>query len=308
MYTNILKISFSKLKKLEVQFLAKSVIEIVEHHNPENLQIKEIFDKLVELQPQIDQLKIGYGPHPLTLELNKARKKRNAFAQGIINQMRTIENGGMSGMEKSIKVAKPKILQYLKGFSKKSEKIKMQTISQFSKLVQEDEALAVAFDELDLTTYLFNLNLVNDEIGTLYSERRESVSARPKANTHMHVATLKTAIYDLFKQIEVAQIKNADLDYKPLIDELNLEITTAKAEVKARASYNKKKAEEAEDNYQVVIESHSEESLESTEFTPEVNLMRVELENEEDFEDLDIKKTAAVSSKQTRLPIISNEA
>ena len=160
------------------------------------------------------------------------------------------------------------------------------------------------------------MNLVNDEIGTLYSERRETISARPKANTLIHVATLKTAIYDLFKQIEVAQIKNADLDYKPLIDELNLEISKAKAEIKARASYNKKKAEEAlddnevvvENDDEVVVESQPEESSQSTMSAPEMSLMRAEMENGEDFSGLDIKKTVAVSSKQTRLPVISNEA
>ena len=54
--------------------------------------------------------------------------------------------------------------------------------------------------------------------------------------------------------------------------------------------------------------SLSERPSETTEAAPEVNLMSVELGNEEYFDELDIKKTAAVSTKQTRLPRISSEA
>ena len=308
MDTNILKINFSKLKKLEVQNLAESVITIVEKHNPEDLQIKEIFDKLVELQPRIDLLTIGYGAHRLTKEINKLRRRRNAFTQGLINKMKTIEDGGIEGMENHIAIAKPKAILYLQGLSKESEKTKVQTISQFLNLIDNNEELANAILALDLIPDLNNLKLVTTDIRALYNKRRESTSARPKAKTLMHVAAIKIAISNLFKQIEVAQIKNADLDYMPLIDELNLEITRAKAEVKARASYNQKKAEGANNNNEVAITSLSEKPSETTEAAPEVNLMSVELENEEDFEELDIKKTAAVSTKQTRLPIVSPEA
>ena len=38
---------FSKMLKMEVPALAKSVIEIVENHDPEVLQIKEIYDLLL---------------------------------------------------------------------------------------------------------------------------------------------------------------------------------------------------------------------------------------------------------------------
>ncbi len=91
-------------------------------------------------------------------------------------------------------------------------------------------------------------------------------------------------------------------------------LSCAKAEVKARQSYNKKKAEEAlnnkevvEDN-EVVIESTSEKPSAATQSTNGMYPMNVEVDKEDNLEQLDIKKTVAVSTKQTRLPIVSTEA
>lgn len=305
---NILKINFSKLQKLEVRSLARRVIEIVEKHNPENLQIKEIFDKLVELQPQIDHLDNGCTSHWLTKEINKLRRRRNAFAQGLLNRIKTIQDGEVNGMEKSAKIVMPIAIHYLQGLSREKEVVKVETISLFLNLVDNNEELSDAIETLKLTPETDNLKIVISDIGMLYNKRRESTSARPKAKTLVHVDKIKIATLNLFKQIEVALIKNTDLDYKPLVDELNEEITKAKAGVKIRSSYNKKKAEGAIDDNEVAVMSLSERPSETTEAAPEVNLMSVELGNEEDFDELDIKKTAAVSTKQTRLPIVSSKA
>ena len=150
MDNNILTVSFSRLNKLEVQNLAENVITIVEKHNPENLQIKEIFDKLVELEPQIDLLTYGYASHWLTPEINKLRRKRNAFTRGLLDRMRTIEDVEIEGMEQSIQIAKPTAIKYLQGLSKKREKTKVQIISQFFGLLENNEKLAGAFEQLDL--------------------------------------------------------------------------------------------------------------------------------------------------------------
>lgn len=315
MHTNILRIGFSRLKKLEVQFLASSVIGIVEKHDPETLHIKEIFDILVEHEPQIKLLKIGYGPHPITSDLGTLRKRRNAYAQGMIDRINTIERTKEGGMESALKVAKPIVFRYLQSLSRNSEKIIRQTLIQFFDLFGESASLQTAMTTLGLQSHIDGLQSVVCEIDEQYELRRESISARPKAKTPDIVAVVRTVIQDLFKQIEVAQIKHQELDYTSLIDELNLEIARAKAEVKARASYNKNKAENAlndnevvEDD-EVVVESDPEEPSESTYTTERIYpMMSVEADDEDDLGQLDKKKTVAVSTKQTRLPNVSNEA
>ena len=62
-------VPYSRLYKLEVPRLATRVIEIVEKHDPETLKIKEVFDLLLAVQPQMDALKAPRGASPFTEQL-----------------------------------------------------------------------------------------------------------------------------------------------------------------------------------------------------------------------------------------------
>ena len=309
MKKKILKISFSQLLKLEFQYLASSVIEIVEKHDPEALKIKEIFDILVKQKPQIKLLKVRYGPHPITLKLSNLRFSRNAYAQGMIDQLKTLERVKESGTEEALIVAKPIVIRYLQNLSKNTEKTIRQTLIQFFDVVAEDGAFQMALETLGLLSYHDNLQSVNTAIDEQYILRRENVSARPKDKTPDIIAAIMSDTQDLFKQIEVAQIKHPEIDYTTLIDELNNEIAKAKAEVKARKSINKKKAEEkALNDNEIVIEGDSEEPLETSQPAQRIYPMNAQVDDEGDFEQVDKKRTVAVPRKQLLLPDVSTEA
>ena len=316
----ISNLNFSQLKKLEVQTLANRVLAIVEKHDPEVLKIKETFDILVEQKPQIKLLKIGHGPHPVTKKLNLLRKRRDAFTKGLINRIKTTEEAKISNKEEAVNVAKPVVIRYLQGLSRESEEIITATVIQFIDFVQENPNVTAALDTLNLTSELDDLQGVINEIEALYAHRTQNLSQRPKMDTRNIKAQLKSDIEDVFKHIEVAQIKNQDLDYIPLIDELNKEIAHYKAIIKTRASYSKKKAEEAlnndetiddneiVDNNEVVVEDQSEEPSKSTQSTTRMYPMNAEVDEEENSEQLDIKKTVAASAKHMRLPNNPTEA
>ena len=69
MKESVLIVGFSRLLKLEVQKMANDVIRIVGKYNPEELQIKPMFDLLVAEQPKIDGLRVKFRGHPLTKKL-----------------------------------------------------------------------------------------------------------------------------------------------------------------------------------------------------------------------------------------------
>lgn len=315
MKKNILELSFSKLNKDEVQSFADSVIMIVDNHNPETLNINEIFEILVEQKPQIMILRKGYGSHPVTPKLEKFRTRRNAYAQGIVNEIKTIERAKVRELEDHVQLVKPVVFRCLYQLSRSSEISKGESIKEFFNDLILNPQLSVAFGALNLSTQLDNLQEVCSEITLDFNSRRADISARPKKKTPIIASKLKACILDLFKQIEVAQIKHKELDYTPLIDELNNEIARLKALLKARASYNKKKAEKELENTEVVeidnevVESPSEEPSASAQSTQRMYPTNVEVDdNEVNLEQLEIEKTVAVSGKQTRLPIVSKEA
>lgn len=321
MYKNIYKLDFSKLRKLEVRILANRVIETVEKFDPEAIKIKEGFDLLVAKEPQIDLLDVGPGPHPLTPELQALRKKRRAIGRGIVEQVRSIVDSKIKGTDKEIDVVNRAVNQYMKDIWYKDDATIHEKVDLFFKFYSRNEELSLAATSLDLENYLDNLKAVNNLIERKYSARRSSISARPKTATLDIVSDLKGAIEYLFKQIEVAQVVNHEFDYTLLVDDLNKEIATWKATINTRTSYSKKRAEEALKNDKVdetgndVVESIPEGPSENNQPIAERMLaLQVGAStngngvSDETLGLLDKKKTAAVSTKQVRLPNVSDEA
>jgi len=66
---DLISIPYSRLRKLEIKQLTYQVIDVVEKYNPQELQIKPIFDLLVAQKPNIVGLKVQYAKHPLTGKL-----------------------------------------------------------------------------------------------------------------------------------------------------------------------------------------------------------------------------------------------
>ena len=303
----IKRIRFTGLWKLELPELANSVIEIVEKHNPEILKIEDFFDLLVEQKPQIDLLLVPYGPHPITEEINNLRKQRKAFARGIINRLNTIDDGGKASAKPHLKVAKPVVNSHLKSLARSNNKVTSQRVTQFLRDFNENEKLQTAIEALSMVTYIDDLQSVHTALGEQYGDRRASVSTRPKKMTPLFIKTILAALDNLFKSIELAQVKNQELDYTPLIDELNIELTSYGTLINARASYYKRKADEVVDNVEVVGNESGEPS-EPIQTVSRMYPMNAEMENEDNSDEVDIKRTVAVSRKQTLLPDVSTEA
>ena len=308
MRKNILRIDFSKLRKHEVKTLASRVIKIVEGYNPETLKIKEIYDLLVELEPQIGSLELVHIAHPISKKLNAMRKQRLAIAKGIVNQIDVIERGKFSGKEASLEIAKPIVLQHLQSLWKYDDTKIYDNIILFCKHVAEDAQLQTAMETLDLFMYHDSLQSVNNAIEEQFNARTKCISERPKAATPGIVALIKTALQDFFKQVEISQLKNLTHDYTPLIDELNELIAISKASIRTRTSISKKKANGALNDNEVVVEGESEEPSEPSQSTQRMYPMVVDVEDEENLEEIDKKRTVAVSTKQTLLPDVSTEA
>ena len=76
--------------KLELPQLAEKVIEKIEEHDPETLMIQELFVLLEAQKPNIQNLKVAYGAHPITEQLQPLRKKRFMYAAAIVYKMNMI--------------------------------------------------------------------------------------------------------------------------------------------------------------------------------------------------------------------------
>ena len=308
MNKKIIKLDFSRLSKFELPNVANRVIEIVEKHNPETFKVKELFDELVEQKPQINKLKIRFGAHPLTKEMNDLRTRLRAFAIGITNQMKTIEIGKVESMQAALKVAQPVVNLYIDKIWNNNNVETEEKVSAFFDNIDANEELEVAFTTLNMSTYLDELRSVLSELVEHFNNRGVSYSSRVEIKTNLLAKPIIKAIRDLFLDIELAQVKNKDLDYTPLVYELNTLLTYFDRTINVRASHNKKKAEKETDINDNIIDDSSVEPIVSSATNMRSFLLNEDAEEMVDLKEADKKKTVALSTTTKQLPISSTEA
>ena len=313
---NIKSFPLSRLRKLELPDLAESIINVMDDYDPELLKIKEAFDLLAEMQPQINLLKLSYGPHRLTKELDVLRKKRATYISLIVYQSKALSGDEMDEDSEAICLVSEIVNIHLKNVRTQGNRIIHQNLLEFFRKTEESAELEAAFESLGFTNYLDELQSVHSTIEELWSARKISINLRPDVYLPPVARAVREALRNFFFQINLAQKRNVELDYSQLVVDMNAELNVFRGVIGMREAINKKKAEEAIDgegevDNDGIIEEDADESddpIETTQFAGRMMHMNAETVNVNGngFEngELDEKKTAAQSTKQLQLPII----
>lgn len=302
-----IKIPYSSMLKLEVPQMMEQVIAIVEKHNPKALNIDITHNLLVAEKPQIDKLFVWYRSYPFTKELKELRRKRRLNVRKISFHLYVVTQEDITGVDESVNLVKSEIERFILDFnSSKNEEVKCRKLTQFFKLIEEDEELELAMSTLKFTEMLNDLRTIHSKILTMSKQKITSLSQRPKEKTSVLIKSVLTATKNMLKDIELAQYKFPEIDYNPLFDELNVLLTNYRNLINYRLLHNQRKAEANRSKTSEFIEPHSTTpfSIETPESTTTL------LSNDEDemknndisTNSIDNKKAATTPSKPLRLP------
>ena len=244
----IKKAPFYRMNKLENPEFAERILDIVESHNPETLKINDVYDLAVAKKPEIEGLKVRHGRHPITSELKLKRKMRLMYAASIVHKMSVVVRENAKDISREVTEAKIIIDIYLLNLGVgNNEEVINQKMTQFFMLIDSNEALETTMLNIEITPDINNLRNTHSEIKELTKMRLQLLTKRPKAETDKKLKVIRKVLTDLFMQIEVASLKNTDLDYRPLINEINGVIDNYRELVNTRYTINEKKAAKQEE-------------------------------------------------------------
>lgn len=262
----LVRVPYTRLQKLEFVSYVGNIIGIVDRHKPELLKINCTFDLLVAEVPQLNKLDVPYRAHPLTNIVTDLRKMRTVYIGSIFNHLGVVEIENKKG-DVSINEVRIELHRYLKNLkSCKNEVERCQKVELFFTEIDNDKILTDAFTTLKFTEHLDKLRNVHSRIMKLRKDIIESTSKRPTEKTMVLKKSVYAAMEDLFKEVEIAQLKNKDLDYKPLCDELNRLSINYRNDLNRRVLHNKQKAEKNNK----LLTSQPEESAVKTSASREV--------------------------------------
>lgn len=231
------------LRKSEIPETMNAVISTVEKFDPSALKIEGMFNMLVALQPMLNILTTEYDGLPISTELAEARAKRNRLLGSILSQLIAIEKGGLASTASDASIALPFLRQYLNGIPYFTPTVKSGKVNQLMyQLEAETETMGTAIIALGLSGYVNELKLNQQHINELEQIRREKLSTRKDEKSKLAREKIANAIHNLLMAIEVAKLQYPEIDYVPLINELNVIFSARKSAVKSRNTRNKNAA------------------------------------------------------------------
>ena len=249
-FTNKLEINrlpISKMQKLEVAEFAEEVIGVVHKYNPEEMQINAMYDLLVANKPLIAQLKVHYGVDPYRLDLKPAREMMMLLVSNIKLKVRMATKTNDPKDFHVIESAINSSLRHL--YRCRNAKTVTQKIRGFLNDVEADQELQAAITQFDLLEDVMQLTAAVDRVRELSRKSYKRTSSRINVSSTVHMRAVYSAVEYVFNEIEMAHLMNPELDYSPLVAELNVLVNKYRSLIVIRDHNNRrlaalKKAEE----------------------------------------------------------------
>ena len=96
-----------------------------------------------------------------------------------------------------------------------------------------------ALEVLSFSDYIAGLKICQQYLNRAVNHRREVLAIRPLFNTQDAQSRIVNAISNLLSAIELAKVEHTELDYMPLVNELNVLLSSKQALIKSRETRRK---------------------------------------------------------------------
>lgn len=305
----LLNLRLSKLWKLERVEYVNQVIKIVDEHDPEALKISDMYNLLVARQPEIDQLNVRYRAHPMTVSIQHLRSLRGLHISNILGRLKLVrkEKGDLDG---DVRLVRTEIDRHFGNFrSSKNEAIKIQKVDKFNTAVEASQELEEALSELGFTSLMNDLRSVHSRIKSNSELRNKSIAARPQTKTNDLQKVVDDSIVNLFTDIRLAMLRNPEINYNPLIADLNKVTLIFDNYINIRIGQSERRAEEKAENENGELDNTTP-VVESTEPAGRMmSLNAADMNGDgEKILPANEKKTIATTSNSMQLPLNDSEA
>lgn len=305
----LLNLRLSKLWKLERVEYVNQVIKIVDEHDPEALKISDMYNLLVARQPEIDQLNVRYRAHPMTVSIQHLRSLRGLHISNILGRLKLVrkEKGDLDG---DVRLVRTEIDRHFGNFrSSKNEAIKIQKVDKFNTAVEASQELEEALSELGFTSLMNDLRSVHSRIKSNSELRNKSIAARPQTKTNDLQKVVDDSIVNLFTDIRLAMLRNPEINYNPLIADLNKVTLIFDNYINIRMGQSERRAEEKAENENGELDNTTP-VVESTEPAGRMmSLNAADMNGDgEKILPANEKKTIATTSNSMQLPLNDSEA
>ncbi|MEI8084804.1 MAG: DUF6261 family protein [Paludibacter sp.] len=231
--------SLSKVRKSEFPEIMNAILAIVKKFDPIALKIVGMYNLLLELLPLLDMYTVKYDGYPIPKDMVALRKRRQKLLKSILKQLSVIEDAGLTATAQQAKLAVPYLRSYLKDVTKVSISVNTGSVKQLLLNLEDNDPIKTAMVPLGLTAYFEELKMYQQILNQDTDTYREKLSVHSEFSNLKAREQITFAISNLLNAIELAKVEHKELDYMPLITELNVLLTAKQSVIKSRITRSK---------------------------------------------------------------------
>jgi len=237
--TKLEKVQCDRVPKEELPGFINGVGKVVEKHGSEKYFLGNRYNELQDLSPELGVLNTVSRKSSITNDLGPQYNYRDNLLYTMFTNYKTMQRAFIPLQQEDLKLVQKELEDFLLKAQKGSIEKKAEFIGQMSNAVSSNSMLAAALSSLGLMVYFTELETVQGVIGMNIEERTAYLSALPRMMTKSAKVNSGTTLQNLFSGIRLAALDHTELDYSPLINELNQLITMYKSRIKSRETMRK---------------------------------------------------------------------
>jgi len=235
------RITLQKAHKYELPDILSMVLDIVKNHNPADLKIEGFYLILLAEYQQMILLDSKQPPHPYSVELKKLRRRRLKLIEAIVKQAIAVETVDIDSQREAALLILPIIKLHLFEL-KRAVLYKFHTsVMNFCTALKQSTELMAAAETIGIKVYANDLLKLEESMAEGAAEMNSSKSKRriPALQKLSSRNDTINAFQNLIAAIELARISNLEIDYLPMIAELNNFLVPHQGEFKSRITRSK---------------------------------------------------------------------
>lgn len=236
MSRKITPVPLSRVPKLEYPELVFTFVRIVEHYDATAMHIADSFAELNARVPELMKLKLLKGKHPETNDIIALYVRRKDIVGAVLGQTRKLVKAKIPVQATHIRLVSPFIEKYWAGYFSFNQNVINARMKLMLDEIELNADLKAALSTVGLMSHVDELKAIETNLFQSKESRRISKSEIPKIDTRQIKSFVGEAVTDVVNAIEIARKAHTEVNYLPMITEINDLFTMYHSGIKAHST------------------------------------------------------------------------
>jgi len=235
-------ISMAELKLEEFLQFGNDVVNVVKKSNASDLGLAGVLNLAEAGMVEANNYSKEDRKHPLSAEIETLRAERDKRVVALTIHMKGYKQAPADNVKAEVALAVPMLEVFVNGYLKMNAFVKSQRLKMLFAKITSESSFENALQAIGLKALLDEIQLLETQSLALVAERRSTQLEKVGDSTNKIKLNAANMLRKLLGTIETNALVKTELNYKPLIDEVNATIAEYKKLLTIRKAAKKTKA------------------------------------------------------------------